>query len=248
MKKSSRFKNKSAIITGGASGIGKSIAQRIANEEGLVIIWDKNIDDLKIDKKYFKNIVPFSVDVSDWEDVKTVFQKTKKLIKKIDILICSAGITGPNATSWKYPIDDWKNVFDVNIHGLFFCNKICIPNMIDNNYGRIVNISSIAGKEGNPNASAYSSSKAAVIALTKSIGKELSKHPITANCITPAAVKTAIFDQMSEEHIEYMFSKIPIGRFGTVEEVASLALWLASEECSFSTGGVFDISGGRATY
>ena len=168
--------------------------------------------------------------------------------KKLDILICSAGITGPNKKTWEYTEKEWEYVFDVNTNGTFFANKACIPLMIKNGYGRIVNISSIAGKEGNPNAAAYSSSKAAVIGLTKSLGKELSTYPITVNCVTPAAVKTEIFDQMTNDHINYMLSKIPMGRFGTIDEVSSLVCWLVSSECSFSTGGVFDISGGRATY
>ena len=166
----------------------------------------------------------------------------------MDILICSAGISGPNEKTWEYEISDWFKVFDVNLHGTFFCNKVCTPLMIKNGYGRIINIASIAGKEGNPNASAYSASKAAVIGLTKSLGKELANFPITVNCVTPAAVKTDIFNQMSQEHINYMLSKIPMGRFGAPEEISSLVCWLASSECSFTTGGVFDVSGGRATY
>ena len=166
----------------------------------------------------------------------------------LDVLVCSAGITGPNGPVRDYPTDAWKHVFDVNVHGLFYCNRAAIPVLEKTGYGRIVNVASIAGKEGNPNASAYSASKAAVIGLTKSLGKELARTDIRVNCVTPAAVKTAIFDQMTQEHIGFMLSKIPIGRFGTVDEVAALICWLASEEASFSTGGVFDVSGGRATY
>ncbi len=164
------------------------------------------------------------------------------------MLVCSAGITGPNAPTWDYPVDAWRQVMDVNVNGLFYCNRAVVPVMRKNDYGRIVNIASVAGKEGNPNASAYSTSKAAVIGLTKSLGKELAKTGIRVNCVTPAAVRTAIFDQMSQQHIDFMLSKIPMGRFGTVDEIAALVCWLASEDCSFSTGAVFDASGGRATY
>jgi len=166
----------------------------------------------------------------------------------IDVLVCSAGITGPNKPMWDYPVDDWQQVFAVNVHGLFYCNRAVVSVMRKKNYGRIVNIASVAGKEGNPNASAYSASKAAVIGLTKSLGKELAQTGIRANCVTPAAVRTAIFDQMTQQHIDFMLSKIPLGRFGEVEEIAAMVAWLASEECSFSTGAVFDLSGGRATY
>jgi len=162
--------------------------------------------------------------------------------------VCSAGISGPNVPTWEYPIDDWKHVFDVNVNGLFYCNRAVVPYMRERDYGRIVNIASVAGKEGNPNAPAYSASKAAVIGLTKSLGKELAKTGIRVNCVTPAAVRTAIFDQMTHDHINFMLSKIPMGRFGGVDEIAALVCWLASEECSFSTGAVFDLSGGRATY
>ena len=166
----------------------------------------------------------------------------------IDILVASAGITGPNATLWEYPVDEWKRVIDVNLNGVFYCNRAVVPHMQAGGYGRIVNIASVAGKEGNPNASAYSTSKAGVIGLTKSLGKELAKTEIRVNCVTPAAVRTPIFDQMSQTHIDFMLGKIPLGRFGTVDEIAALICWLASEEASFSTAAVFDCSGGRATY
>ena len=166
----------------------------------------------------------------------------------IDILVNSAGVAGPNFKTWEYPVDEWKTVVDIDLNGTFLCCRAIVPFLLKKNYGRIVNIASIAGKEGNPTASAYSAAKAGVIGLTKSLGKELANTPITVNCITPAAVKTEIFDQISQEHIDFMLSKIPIGRFGTVDEIANLITWLTSEECSFSTGGVFDISGGRATY
>ena len=243
-----RFLGRSAVVTGGAAGIGLAIASRIEAEGGRAAIWDRDagaIDAAIGEGRAHKGCV---VDVSDPESVEAATRDTVDSLGKIDILVCSAGITGPNTTTWEYPVEDWRRVFDINLHGVFLCNRAVVPGMIDNGYGRIVNIASIAGKEGNPNAPAYSSSKAAVIGLTKSLGKELAKHPITVNCVTPAAVRTAIFDQMSQEHIDFMLSKIPMGRFGTVDEVTALVTWLASEECSFSTGGVFDVSGGRATY
>ena len=240
-----RFEGQNAIVTGGSSGIGAAISERLATEGAKVIIWDIQLPD---NKQKHARIDYIDVDVSDWQSIQTAIERSRKLIDKLDILVCSAGITGPNQTAWEYNISDWRNVFAINVNGTFFCNKICIPLMLENGFGRIINIASIAGKEGNPNASAYSSSKAAVIGLTKSLGKELANHPITVNCVTPAAVKTSIFDQMSQEHIDYMLSKIPMGRFGQPEEISSLVCWLASAECSFTTGSVFDISGGRATY
>ena len=215
------------------------------SEGANVVVWE--ILSLK-DQYNSENSLFINVDVTRWADIENALEKSINFLKKLDILICSAGITGPNKKTWEYTEKEWEYVFDVNTNGTFFANKACIPLMIKNGYGRIVNISSIAGKEGNPNAAAYSSSKAAVIGLTKSLGKELSTYPITVNCITPAAVKTEIFDQMTNDHINYMLSKIPMGRFGTIDEVSSLVCWLVSSECSFSTGGVFDISGGRATY
>ena len=241
----SRFNNKNVIITGGSSGIGHAIFQRLLSEGAKVVVWD--IMSLK-DNYNSENSLFVNVDVTRWNDIEKALKESIKFLKKLDILVCSAGITGPNKKTWEYTEKEWQYVFDVNANGTFFANKACIPLMIKNGYGRIVNISSIAGKEGNPNAAAYSSSKAAVIGLTKSLGKELSTYPITVNCVTPAAVKTEIFDQMTNDHINYMLSKIPMGRFGTIDEVSSLVCWLVSSECSFSTGGVFDISGGRATY
>jgi len=246
MQNSGRFEGQRAVVTGGAAGIGLSVARRLAAEGARVMIWDR--DAAAIEAARSEAIDGIALDLADAAAVETAAKKTIDGLGGIDILVCSAGITGPNRTTWDYPIEDWRRVFDVNVHALFYCNRAVVPAMISGGYGRIVNIASIAGKEGNPNASAYSASKAAVIGLTKSLGKELSKHPITVNCVTPAAVKTAIFDQMSEEHIAYMLSKIPMGRFGLVDEVAALVLWLASRECSFSTGAVFDVSGGRATY
>ena len=241
-----RFEGKSAVITGGAAGIGLAIARRIAMEGGDVMIWDRDAD--AIDAVRREGISGQPTDIADSASVSAAMRTTLSTFHKVDILVCSAGVTGPNLPTWEYPDDAWREVHDVNVHGLFYCNKAVVPQMIENGYGRIVNIASIAGKEGNPKAPAYSSSKSAVIGLTKSLGKELADTAITVNCITPAAVRTAIFDQMTQGHIDYMLSKIPKGRFGTVEEVAALACWLASEECSFTTGGVFDISGGRATY
>ena len=180
--------------------------------------------------------------------VKRAVDETLKRSSRIDALVNSAGITGPNTKLWDYPVDDWRQVIEVNLNGLFICCREVVPAMRDAGYGRIVNIASVAGKDGNPNASAYSASKAAVIALTKSLGKELADTQIRVNCVTPAAVKTAIFDQMTEQHIAFMLSKIPMGRFGTPEEIAALVGWLCTEECSFSTGAVFDLSGGRSTY
>lgn len=243
-----RFAGKRAVVTGGAAGIGKAIALRIASEGGDVEIWDRDERAMtEIDTDH-EHIHCAAVDLTDNNAVEFAAGKTAERLGGINILVCSAGITGPNRKTWEYGVEDWRSVFDVNLHGVFHANRACVPHMIAGNYGRIVNIASIAGKEGNPNASAYSASKAAVIGLTKSLGKELADKPITVNCVTPAAVRTAIFDQMSQEHIDYMLSKIPMGRFGTVDEISSLVTWLASDECSFSTGGVFDISGGRATY
>jgi 3-oxoacyl-[acyl-carrier protein] reductase len=188
------------------------------------------------------------LDVSRPEDVERARDETLAALGAIDVLVCSAGITGPNTTTWEYPVADWKQVLDINLTGVFLCNRALVPHMKSRDYGRIVNIASIAGKEGNPNASAYSASKAGVVSLTKSLGKELAKTGIRVNCVTPAAVKTGMFEQMTQAHIDFMLSKIPMGRFGTVDEIAALVAWLCTEECSFSTGAVFDLSGGRAVY
>ncbi|MEL7345899.1 MAG: SDR family NAD(P)-dependent oxidoreductase [Pseudomonadota bacterium] len=238
-----RFEGQSAIVTGGASGIGAQIAERLAHEGADVTIWD--IHTASPDSE---RVTSETVDLTSPEAVYAARDAVLKRTGRIDILVCSAGITGPNATVADYDEDDWRKVFDINVHGLFYCNKAVVAPMTAAGYGRIVNIASIAGKEGNPNASAYSASKAAVIGLTKSLGKELASTGVTVNTITPAAVRTAMFSQMSDEHIAYMLSKIPMGRFGQIEEVASLVAWLASSECAFSTGAVFDISGGRAVY
>jgi 2-dehydro-3-deoxy-L-rhamnonate dehydrogenase (NAD+) len=229
-----RFKGRRAIVTGGMSGIGEAVAKRIAAEGGSVAIWDMNGG--------------IKVDISDYGSVEAALAQTIKQIGGVDILVNSAGITGPTVPVDGFPLDGWLTTMAVNLNGTFFTNRAVLPHMIAQNYGRIVNIASIAGKEGNPNASAYSASKAGVIGFTKSLAKETAKYNITANSVTPAAVRTPIFEQMPQAHIDFMLSKIPKGRFGTVDENASLICWLASEECSFSTGAVFDISGGRATY
>jgi NAD(P)-dependent dehydrogenase (short-subunit alcohol dehydrogenase family) len=244
----SRFAGRAAIVTGAAGGIGRAIAARLATEGAKVSLWDLNQAALLATAKETRAAHHVVLNIADFDQVERATAETAAVLGKIDILIASAGITGPNATLWEYPIEAWRQVMDVNLNGLFYCNRAVVPHLQRNNYGRIVNIASVAGKEGNPNASAYSASKAGVIALTKSLGKELAKTQIRVNCVTPAAVRTPIFDQMTPAHVEFMLSKIPIGRFGQIEEVASLVCWLASEECSFSTGAVFDVSGGRATY
>jgi 3-oxoacyl-[acyl-carrier protein] reductase len=236
-----------AVVTGGASGIGLAIAQRFAASGATVTIWDR---DAAAARKAASALAghAVAVDVCDDAAVARAVAQTLAAAPAIDILVNNAGITGPNVKLWDYPVEDWGAVFAVNVHGVFHCCRAIVPAMRTHDYGRIVNIASVAGKEGNPNASAYSASKAAVIALTKSLGKELADTGIRVNCVTPAAVRTPLFAQMSEAHIGYMLSKIPVGRFGDAEEIAALVAWLASEECSFSTGAVFDLSGGRATY
>ncbi|QND51382.1 SDR family oxidoreductase [Phyllobacterium sp. 628] len=244
-----RYEGRHAVITGGASGIGYRAAERIVSEGGTVSLWDVDAARIEEARNKLGNATHgLALDVSDPAQVEKAAQDTAASFGKIDILICSAGIAGPNAKVTDYPIDQWKRVFDININGVFYCNRFVVPFMQKNGYGRIVNVASIAGKEGNPNASAYSASKAAVIGLTKSLGKELAQDGITVNAITPATVDTPILQQLKPEFIDYMLSKIPMQRFGTVDELAALISWIASEECSFTTGAVFDISGGRATY
>tara|TARA_Y100000741_G_scaffold271427_1_gene211529 strand:- start:500 stop:1249 length:750 start_codon:yes stop_codon:yes gene_type:complete len=244
------FKGRTAVITGGAQGFGFAISKRIINSGGKVIIWDIDKKAIEIAQKEInsKNFSFQIVDITDFSNVEKSVSDLEKQFGKIDIFINNAGMTGMNAKVWDYPLDEWKKVMELNLNATFYCCKAIVPHMIKHNYGRIVNIASIAGKEGNPNASAYSTSKAGVIGLTKSLGKELSDKDIAVNCVTPAAAKTRIFDQMTEEHINYMLSKIPRNRFAKVDELASLVCWLASEENSFSTAAVFDLSGGRATY
>jgi len=243
------FQNRIAVVTGGAVGIGFAIAQRLATSGATVALWDRDQAALaKAQAALGGGTFTQALDVSDADAVARAAAATAQALGRIDVLVCSAGIAGPNHTTWEYPLDAWRQVIDVNLNGLFYCNRAVVPVMLKNDYGRIVNIASVAGKEGNPTASAYSASKAGVIGLTKSLGKELAKTGIRVNCVTPAAVRTAIFDQISQQHIDFMLSKIPMGRFGRVDEIAAMVCWLASEECSFSTGAVFDLSGGRATY
>jgi 3-oxoacyl-[acyl-carrier protein] reductase len=243
------FEGRVAVVTGGAQGIGLAVAQRLVASGARVCLWDvtqQHLDEARALLGAAAQAI--RVDVTSEREVEDAAKATAKAQGKIDVLVCSAGITGPNATLVDYPVDAWKQVFDVNVHGVFLCNRALVPIMRGADYGRIVNIASVAGKEGNPNASAYSASKAAVIALTKSLGKELASTQIRVNCVTPAAVRTGMFSQMTQQHVDFMLSKIPMGRFGKVEEIASLVCWLASEDCSFTTGAAFDISGGRATY
>jgi 3-oxoacyl-[acyl-carrier protein] reductase len=243
------FNGRTAVITGGAMGIGLAIAQRLVASGGRVSLWDRDNDALEKAKALLgARTDTRMVDVTNADAVDVTAKAVFAALERVDALVCSAGVTGPNTTTWEYPVDAWRQVIDVNVNGVFYCNRAIVPIMLRHEYGRIVNIASVAGKEGNPNAPAYSTSKAAVIGLTKSLGKELAKSGIRVNCVTPAAVKTAIFDQMTQQHIDFMLSKIPMGRFGTVDEIAALVAWLCTEDCSFSTGAVFDLSGGRATY
>tara|TARA_B110000305_G_C19251515_1_gene545002 strand:- start:1 stop:747 length:747 start_codon:yes stop_codon:yes gene_type:complete len=241
--------NRTAIVTGGAQGFGLAITNRFLDSGANVIIWDLDKTAIEETIKKINNpkLSSTIIDVTNFERVSTEIEKITK-DKKIDIFINNAGMAGKNTTVWDYPIDEWKKVLELNLNAVFYCLKAITPHMIKNNYGRIVNIASIARKEGNPNASAYSTSKAGVIGLTKSLGKELANKNIAVNTVTPAAAKTRIFDQMTKEHIDYMLSKIPRNRFILVDELASLVTWLVTEENSYTTGAVFDLSGGRATY
>ncbi|MBR0696192.1 SDR family NAD(P)-dependent oxidoreductase [Bradyrhizobium lablabi] len=243
------LKGRSAVVTGGAQGFGRAIAERFVASGARVAIWDH---DHALAEKTARaigdNVTAIKVDVTDLAAVEAARDATLKAFGKIDILVNNAGIAGINKTVWDTDLDEWRKVLRINLDGPFICCKAIVPVMIGQKYGRIVNIASIAGKEGNPNAAHYSSSKAGLIALTKSLGKELAQHDILVNAVTPAAAKTAIFDQLTQQHIDFMLSKIPKGRFVLVEELAAMVAWLASEDCAFSTGAVFDISGGRATY
>ena len=239
--------NKIAVITGGAQGFGYSMVERFSQSGATVVIWDKDKDSIN-SLNLSENVTAVQTDVTSYESVENSVKETLNKHNKIDILVNNAGIAGPSFKTWEYPIDQWQNVVDIDLTGVFYCCRAVVPHMIKSDYGRIVNIASIAGKEGNPNAMPYSAAKAGVIALTKSLGKELSDKNIAVNCVTPAAAKTRIFDQISQEHIDYMLSKIPRNRFLLVEELASMVAWMASEENSYTTGAVFDLSGGRATY
>ncbi len=243
------FKNRTAIVTGGAQGFGLDISKRFLKSGAKVIIWDNDPKAIELAVKNLNNPnLNFSlIDVSNFEEVKKNVQEISKNTN-IDILINNAGITGPTATLWEYDIDTWKKVVEINLMGTFNCCRAIVPNMIKNNYGRIVNVASVAGKDGNSNASAYSAGKAGAIALTKSLGKEVADKNIAVNAVTPAGAKTRILDQMTKEHVQRMLSKVPRGRFLEVEEFTSLICWLSSDENTFSTAAVFDISGGRSTY
>jgi 3-oxoacyl-[acyl-carrier protein] reductase len=242
---------RSAVITGAAEGFGRAVAERFLESGAAVSLWDQNGDLLSSTASALSSrgrVHTAVLDITDLHGVEAAAAETARELSGIDILIANAGMTGPNAPLWEYPVDDWRRVVEVNLLGTFYCCRAIVPIMRQRQYGRIVMLSSVAGKEGNPNASAYSAAKAGIIALTKSLGKELSGIDVAVNCVTPAAARTRIFEQMSQAHIDYMLSKIPRGRFLEVRELASLVAWLASEENSFSTGAVWDLSGGRSTY
>jgi len=228
------FKGKTAVVTGGVTGIGAAIVKRLEASGAKVAVWDL--------------AGPDKVDVADEASIGAALKKTLASLGKIDVLVNNAGIAGPSMPVVDYPVADWRKVIDIDLTGPFLCSRVVAPHMVKQKYGRIVNIASVAGKEGNPNAAAYAAAKGGLIAFTKALGKELAQSGVLVNCVTPAAAQTAILDQVTKEFAQYMLSKIPMGRFVKVEEIAALVCWLASEDCSFSTGGVFDISGGRATY
>ncbi len=240
-----------AVVTGAAQGIGRAVTERLLASGAAVALWDADSETLEAACQVLAadgNVHGITVDVTDANAVTAAVAATEAALGGIDVLVNNAGISGPNMPTWEYPLEDWRRVMAIDLDGVFHCCRAVLPGMIARNYGRVFNVASIAGKEGNPNAPAYSAAKGGVIALTKSLGKELAGYDIAVNCVTPAAARTRIFDQMSDEQIDYMLSKIPRGRFVTVEEIAALVAWLSTRECSFSTGAVFDISGGRATY
>ncbi|MEQ6332251.1 SDR family NAD(P)-dependent oxidoreductase [Sphingobium sp. MK2] len=243
-----RYEGRCAIVTGGASGLGKQVAARIVAEGGKVALWDVNADALAETKAEIGATHVVALDVSDQAAVEAAAKSSAEALGKVDILVCSAGITGATATVWDYPLDSWHKVIEINLNGLFYCNRAVVPFMLENGYGRIVNLASVAGKEGNPNASAYSASKAGVIGLTKSLGKELAGKGVIANALTPATFESPILAQLPQSQVDYMRSKIPMGRLGEVSESAAMVCFMASEECSFTTASTFDTSGGRTTF
>lgn len=243
-----RFENRCAVITGAAGGLGKAAAQRIISEGGKVVLWDLNADLLETTATEIGAAGFVALDVSKLDEVSAAAKKSAEILGKIDILVASAGITGATVPVWEFPVESWLKVMDINLNGLFYCNREIIPFMLENGYGRIVNVASVAGKEGNPNASAYSASKAGVIGFTKSLGKELATKGVIVNALTPATFESPILAQLPQSQVDYMRSKIPMGRLGIVDESAAMVCFMASEECSFTTASVFDTSGGRTTY
>ncbi|WNO54086.1 SDR family NAD(P)-dependent oxidoreductase [Stakelama saccharophila] len=243
-----RFAGRTAIVAGGASGLGRAVAARITAEGGKVALWDLNEDALIEAKSAVGGVHTAALDIADPQAVARAADETAKVLGRVDVLVVSAGITGATAEVQDYPIDSWQRVIDINLNGLFYCNRAVIPHMLKNGYGRIVNVSSVAGKEGNPNASAYSASKAGVIGFTKSLGKELATKGVIANSLTPATFESPILEQLPESQVDYMRSKIPMGRLGEVDENAAMICFMASEECSFTTAATFDTSGGRTTF
>lgn len=243
-----RFAGRTAVITGGASGLGLAVARRIVAEGGKVALWDLNPDQLAVAAEALGAAHVEQLDVSDSEAVAHAAEAAAAALGKVDILVCSAGITGATVPVQEFPLDSWRRVIDINLNGLFYCCRAVVPHMLANSYGRIVNVASVAGKEGNPNASAYSASKAGVIGFTKSLGKELAGKGVIANALTPATFESPILSQLPPSQVEYMRSKIPMGRLGDAEESAAMICFMASEECSFTTASTFDTSGGRTTY
>jgi len=243
-----RYQGQVAVVTGGASGVGRDVAARLTREGAQVVIWDMNPDALAAAKAATGAVDAVQLDVTDAEAVQAAADQVAAKLGRLDVLVASAGITGATVPVQDFPLESWRRVIDINLNGLFYCCRAVIPHMLQHDYGRIVNVSSVAGKEGNPNASAYSASKAGVIGFTKSLGKELAKTGIRVNALTPATFKSPILEQLPQSQVDYMLSKIPAGRLGEVHEVAAMICWMASQECSFTTASTFDISGGRTTY